>query len=58
MKIEYQIVVRDGTLDLSKDVNELLSEGWKLQGGVSISHVYKNGDYDGICCQTMYREVE
>lgn len=36
--------------DLEKDVNNLLSDGWKLQGGIAMD----NGGY----YQAMYKETE
>ena len=34
-KTEYRIIVENCTIRLSERVNELLNDGWELQGGVS-----------------------
>ena len=34
-KTEYRIIVENCTIRLSECVNELLNDGWELQGGVS-----------------------
>lgn len=34
-KTEYRIIVENCTIRLSERVNEMLFEGWDLQGGVS-----------------------
>ena len=34
-KTEYRIIVENCTSRLTERVNELLNEGWELQGGVS-----------------------
>lgn len=68
MKIEYAVVTGGPENHLTKfidDVNKALSEGWKLQGGVSISDrttLYsessgRGGDSDFTIAQALYREV-
>ena len=33
----YKCVIKSSDSDLEKAVNQLIDEGWKLQGGVSVS---------------------
>ena len=35
--MEYKLVICKNDFVLEREVNELLKEGWKCQGGVSIS---------------------
>lgn len=49
--MKYELVVRDGMRSMEEAVNEMLEEGWKLQGGVSISE-----DSNTLCyCQAMIK---
>ena len=50
--MEYKLVVCKNDFTLEKDVNELLKEGWKLQGGVCISYFRKRRHYS----QAMVKE--
>ena len=36
-RTEYRVVVRSSLLELNKDVNYFLKEGWVCQGGISLS---------------------
>jgi hypothetical protein len=36
--MQYQVVVASNPPDLSKEVNDYLRKGWKLQGGVAAFH--------------------
>lgn len=36
--MQYTIVWNDSPIMVKNQVNELLSEGWKLQGGVGVGH--------------------
>jgi hypothetical protein len=36
-RTEYRVVVRSSPLELNKDVNYFLKEGWVCQGGISLS---------------------
>lgn len=55
MKLEYTVVVTTSIEDLETEVNDLLSKGWKPQGGLSSMNYGATGfEY----CQAMIREVE
>lgn len=65
MKTEYKVIVssheyqKNGYAEFIMKVNELLAEGWKCQGGVSISHCPSM--YGGSACyyaQAMIRETD
>lgn len=34
--MKYQVVIKDSMDELEVEVNELLSEGWRPQGGISM----------------------
>jgi hypothetical protein len=42
-KTEYRIIVENCTIRLTERVNEMLIEGWELQGGVSGHTESSNG---------------
>ena len=63
--MEYKVVtVKDGFLDsatyeITREVNRLLKEGWRLQGGVSISSHVEDCDDDQYClAQALVREED
>lgn len=65
MKIEYAVIGSSEINKLVDYVNKALSEGWKLQGGVSTSdrttyyseNTSIGGDSDFYLAQALYREV-
>ena len=64
--MEYKVVtVKDGflssaMLDITQEVNQLLKQGWRLQGGVSISSHVEDGGYNDQYClaQSLVREED
>jgi len=56
--MDYRIVYvdnnvkRDALIELEEKVNRLCRDGWKLQGGISVT-TNKNGGY--LACQAMVR---
>ena len=50
MKTEYNIVESNSAIKLTKIINNLLNEGWKLQGGISVENE--------IFYQAMVKEIE
>lgn len=57
---EYCIVTNVNPVGLSGHVRELVSEGWRPQGGVAVEHLPKSEGYVQDCCyhQAMVRELE
>lgn len=53
--MKYELVVRDGFRAMNEEVNELLKEGWQLQGGTSISHAHNGTIY---YCQAIIKHDE
>ena len=51
--MEYKILERDDTRDLAEQVNIHLSEGWSLQGGISVSK--EHGPRFHKYCQALVR---
>ena len=47
----------DAVKYLEKEVNELLQEGWELQGGVSVSKA-DNGSYSAACQAMVKKEKQ
>lgn len=65
MKTEYKVIVSpsgyrvNGHLEFEKEVNNSLAEGWKCQGGVSISYCQSSlGGFECHYAQAMIRETE
>ena len=57
---EYCIVTNVNPVGLSGHVRELVSEGWRPQGGVAVEHLPKSEGYVQDCCyhQAMVRGME
>jgi hypothetical protein len=59
-KTEYRIIVENYTSRLTERVNELLIEGWELQGGVNghtqTQHFRSSVSYDEIWAQAMIKK--
>ena len=57
---EYCIVTNINPVGLSEHVHELVSEGWRPQGGVAVEHLPKSEGYVQDCCyhQAMMRGME
>ena len=57
---EYCIVTNINPVGLSEHVHELVSEGWRPQGGVAVEHLPKSEGYVQDCCyhQVMVRGLE
>lgn len=53
--MKYKLVVREGTRSMEEAVNEMLKEGWELQGGVSVSRL---NNYNEMYCQAMIKRNE
>lgn len=53
--MKYELVVRDDVRSLEGAVNEMLKEGWKLQGGVSVSRL---NNCNEMYCQAMIKHDE
>lgn len=65
MKTEYEVITSTreynttGYKEFIKKVNDRISDGWKCQGGVSISYCPSNfGGYECHYAQAMIREIE
>jgi hypothetical protein len=55
--MEYIIVVEwESSLEFTKEVNGLLQDGWKLQGGVSITYDHDK-DINGNAFGTMFAQA-
>lgn len=50
--MEYELVVRDGIESMNEAVNEMLQDGWRLQGGISVTATSRIYYY----CQAMVRD--
>ena len=44
--MQYKCIVKETVEDLIKTVNQLIEEGWKPQGGVSISECFLPSAYN------------
>lgn len=53
--MKYELVVRDGFKAMNEEVNEMLQDGWELQGGTSMSHAPSGTKY---FCQAMIKRDE
>jgi len=51
--MEYKILERDDTRVLENEVNIHLSDGWSLQGGISVSKEHNNRHHK--YCQALVR---
>ena len=49
--MEYKLITETKQKSLENEVNKHLKQGWKLQGGVSISQ--KQGNLTNIFCQAL-----
>lgn len=64
--MEYKVVtvkegfLRNATSEITDKVNSLLKQGWRLQGGVSISYHAEGGGYNSQYClaQALVREED
>ena len=52
--MKYELVVRDGIESMNEAVNEMLQDGWQLQGGVAITNRSTTFYY----CQAMIKHDE
>lgn len=43
-KIQYKVLVANGSSNLSSQVSLHLAEGWELSGGVSVTNYYDKDD--------------
>ncbi|MBT30900.1 MAG: hypothetical protein CMO01_14675 [Thalassobius sp.] len=55
--VDYKIISSSNPKYVEKEVKRLLTEGWELQGGVSIGEVNRGGTMDGFC-QAMVKYEE
>jgi len=56
--LQYHVVEEDSTDKLVKEVNSMLSKGWKPLGCIAITSNEDNFNYFFITCQAMIRKNE
>lgn len=49
--MKYELIVRDGIESMNEAVNEMLQDGWQLQGGISVTATDRIYYY----CQAMVK---
>lgn len=52
--MKYELVVRDGIESMNEAVNEMLQDGWQLQGGISVTSTDRVYYY----CQAVVKHDE
>lgn len=52
--MKYELIVRDGIESMNEAVNEMLQDGWRLQGGISVTATDRIYYY----CQAMVKHDE
>lgn len=53
--LKYKIIMEGDIDDLAFEINHALAEGWKLQGGVSITSWFHRSDHFGTeYAQALY----
>lgn len=53
--MEYKIVTATSELILEEEIKALLKQGWKLQGGISITYNHGRGNTDFYFAQAVIK---